>query len=72
MILCQDCDSLTNGVELMEKEVRTFLICDDTSSNYFVGRFSRTANQVKVQVWELEIGDYLQGKEDHMGIMRWA
>ena len=56
----------------MEKEVRTFLICDDTSSNYFVGRFSRTANQVKVQVWELEIGDYLQGKEDHMGIMRWA
>ena len=51
-------------------EVRTFLICDDKSENYFVGRFSRTEDQVKPRLWQLEPGDYLQGKEDHMGIIR--
>ena len=54
----------------MEQEVRIFLICDDKSENYFVGRFSRSEDQVKSRVWRLGIGDYLQGGQENMGIMR--
>ena len=41
---------------------RTFLLTDDNHPNYFVGRITRKQSEIKPELWELEIGDYLQSK----------
>ena len=43
----------------MAKECRTFFIIDDNSSNFYVGRFTRTQDEVKPELWALEPGEYL-------------
>ena len=43
-------------------QTRTFLICDDNSENFFIGRFTRTENEVKPELWNLPIGDFLPGE----------
>lgn len=42
---------------------KTFLICDDKSDNYFVGRFTRTDSQLKPELQRLEIGEELEISE---------
>ena len=51
-------------------EKRTFLICDDNSENFFVSRFTRTEDQVKPELWALEIGNFLPGSEPNMSVTR--
>ena len=41
-------------------EFRTFLITDDKAESYFVGRITRPQDQVKPEVWRLNIGDCLK------------
>ena len=43
----------------MTQEMRTFDIIDDNSESLFIGTFSRTQEQVKPELWALQIGDYL-------------
>lgn len=45
------------------EQKKTFLICDDTSDNYFVGRFTRTNSQIKSELQRLEIGEELEISE---------
>lgn len=40
-------------------ETRTFEIIDDARENFIVGRFTRSQNEVKPEVWNLNIGQYL-------------
>ena len=46
-----------------KEQKKTFLICDDTSENYFVGRFTRTNRQIKPELQRLEIGEELEISE---------
>ena len=52
-----------------KEQKKTFLICDDTSDNYFVGRFTRTDSQIKPELQRLEIGQELEIDERRRFIM---
>ena len=45
------------------EQKKTFLICDDTSDDYFVGRLTRTDSQIKPELQRLEIGEELEISE---------
>ena len=40
-------------------EKRTYLICDDSHPDLYVGRVSRTQEECKPELWDLEIGGIL-------------
>ena len=40
-------------------ETRTFLMIDDDNENYFVGRVTRSKNEIKPELWNLGIGCFL-------------
>jgi len=42
-------------------ETRIFLLCDDSHPNLYVGRVSRTRDEVDKKMWSLEIGETLAG-----------
>lgn len=42
-------------------EYRTFHLCDDASIDFYVGRIIRAEHEVKPELWDLEIGAYLDG-----------
>ncbi|MEO2141041.1 MAG: hypothetical protein ABGX63_02550 [bacterium] len=43
-------------------EYRTFELCDDVSENFIVGRITRAKHEVKPELWNLEVGDFLNGE----------
>jgi hypothetical protein len=51
-------------------EKRTFLICDDDSENFFVGRFTRQQDEVRPELWRLEVGQFTPGRTANMSITR--
>tara|TARA_R110000803_G_scaffold182509_2_gene244861 strand:+ start:147 stop:323 length:177 start_codon:yes stop_codon:yes gene_type:complete len=53
-----------------QTEKRTFLICDDDSENFFVGRFTRQRGEVKPELWSLKIGQFIPGETANMSITR--
>lgn len=45
--------------EMKTKETRTFDMIDDNSENFFVGQIIRMKHEVKPELWNLRIGQYL-------------
>jgi hypothetical protein len=48
-----------DGGALAMPDTRTFLMFDDTSHNFYVGRITRSQDQIKPELWNLEIGQCL-------------
>lgn len=47
------------GETMQMTETRTFLMCDDDSPDFFVGRITRTQKEIIPELWNLPIGNYL-------------
>ena len=48
------------------KEKRTFLICDDSHPDLYIGRMTRTKDECKPELWNLEIGGILTDDQSEL------